>query len=343
MENSLPIQARIRGWGHYVPKQVVTNFDLANILDTSDEWITKRTGIKERRFANASETTASMAIKAGRAALNIANLSGEEIDFIIVATNTPDELTPPISSVVQAALAKKHIPATTLMAGCTGFMYALDMAYQYIATKRYRRILVIGSDFMSRFFNWQDRTTTVLFGDGAGAILLEATKESYGLYQAIFGSDGSQSEAIVLGGLIDSTHPAHNRHVLADKQSMSPFIYVDGQRVFKFATAVLANLFTELLAPSLLAKIEKEKLWCIPHQANLRIIKAAARTLNVPMEQFVTNIDRMANTSAASIPIALAESLDSGKFAPTDFLLLIAFGAGLTWGGCLIQPGHATC
>ncbi|MEM7117921.1 MAG: beta-ketoacyl-ACP synthase III [Chloroflexota bacterium] len=321
MNNISPIKAKIKGWGHYIPEKVVTNLDLEKVLDTSDAWITKRTGIKERRFANSSESTASMAIEAGKAALNKACLSGDDVDFIIVATNTPDELTPPVSSVVQAALTNKHIPATTMMAGCSGFMYGLDMAYQFIGTNRYKRVLVIGSDFMSRFFDWEDRTTAVLFGDGAGAILLEATENECGLYDSVFGSDGSQSDAIVLGGLVDSSHPSRKgkrTNVMDINPPVNPFIFVDGSRVFKFATNMLASLFTELLTT--VQVTEQEGVWCIPHQANLRIIKAAARTLNTPVERFITNIDRVANTSSASIPIALAENLDSGKFKPSDFI-----------------------
>ena len=322
---------RIAGWGAYVPERIVTNMDLAQSLDTSDDWIVQRSGIRERRIAAEHETTSTMATNASRVALARAGLDAAQLDLIIVATSTPDYLTPPVSSQIQHALGAVDIPAFVVVTGCTGFVYALTVAYQFIATGAYRNILVIGVELLSRFVNWQDRATCVLFGDAAGAVVVQATDSPCGLSGFALGSDGSLSDHIILpdGG---SARPFSANSLTTGGNYLS----MNGREVFKFATRVVGKASSEALGQAGLTLDDVD--WVIPHQANLRILQAAAREMGLPMERFIVNIDRYANTSAASIPLALAESLDSGLLQPTDTLLLVAFGAGLTWGAAVLQP-----
>lgn len=325
------LNGHVVGWGAYVPERIVTNFDLAQMLDTSDDWIVQRSGIRERRIAAAHETTSTMSIDASRLALVRAGLDVAQLDLIIVATSTPDHLTPPVSSQVQHGLGAEGVPAFVVVTGCTGFVYALSIAYQFIATGAYRNILVVGVELLSRFVNWQDRSTCVLFGDAAGAVIVQATDAPCGLYGFSLGSDGSQSQHIILpdGG---SARPFS-----ADSlKTGGNYLTMNGREVFKFATRVVGKASRTALSLAGLSMDDVD--WVIPHQANLRILQAAAKEMGLPMERFIVNIDRYANTSAASIPLALAESLDSGRVKPTDTLLLVAFGAGLTWGAAVIQP-----
>jgi 3-oxoacyl-[acyl-carrier-protein] synthase-3 len=272
-----------------------------------------------------------MAVDASRIALARAGLGATDLDLIIVATSTPDHLTPPVSSQVQHALGAGDIPAFVVVTGCTGFVYALTVAYQFIATGACRTVLVAGVELLSRFVNWQDRATAVLFGDGAGAVVVQATAAPCGLSGFALGSDGSQKDHIILpdGG---SARP-FSANSLATGGN---YLYMNGREVFKFATRVVGKASHEALCRAGLTMGDVD--WVIPHQANLRILQAAAREMGVPMERFVVNIDRYANTSAASIPLALAEALDSGTLQLTDTLLLVAFGAGLTWGAAVLQP-----
>jgi 3-oxoacyl-[acyl-carrier-protein] synthase III len=321
---------RIIGWGAYVPDKVVTNFDLEKMLDTTDEWIVQRSGIRERRIAGDHETTATMCINAGRVALGRAGLDAAELDLIIVATSSPDYYTPPVSSQVQHALGADKAAAFALVTGCTGFVYALSTAYQFIHSGTYQNILVIGAEMLSRHINWQDRATCVLFGDAAGAVVIQASQEPCGLLSSVLGSDGSQHQHIIApaGG---SAEPfgadtfATGRH----------YIQMNGPEVFKFATRVLGKASREAVAQAGMTMDQID--WIIPHQANLRIIQAAAREMRLPMERFIVNLERFANTSAASIPLALAEALDNGQVRPDDMLLLVTFGAGLTWAATVVQ------
>jgi 3-oxoacyl-[acyl-carrier-protein] synthase-3 len=320
----------ITGWGAYVPPHIVTNHDLEATLDTSDEWIVQRTGIRQRHIAGADETTSTMAIKASLAALAQANLPATELDLILVATSSPDYLTPPASSLVQAALTPHHIPAMTIVTGCTGFVYALVTAYQFIQAGVYRNILVVGVELLSRFLDWRDRSTCVLFGDAAGAVVVQATEQPCGLQGYDLGSDGANCQHIIMpaGGSARPFGP----DVLDER---SHYIRMNGREVFKFATRIFAPASERALRMA--GKCIDDIDWVIPHQANLRIIQAAAKDMGVPLERFIVNIDRYANTSAASIPLALAENLANGRIKPTDTLLLLSFGAGLTWAAAVVQ------
>ena len=328
------LNGRITGWGAYTPEEVLTNYDLEQRLDTSDEWIIQRSGIRERHIAAEHETTASLAIKAATDALRRADLPANSLDLIIVATTTPDYLTPPVSSQIQHALGAADVPAFVLETGCTGFVYSLATAYQFIATGAYKTILVIGVELLSRHINWEDRSTAVLFGDAAGAVVIEATEEACGLHSFVLGSDGSQAHQIIVpaGG----TAEPPNGDALAGGRH---YIHMNGREVFKFATRVVGRASREAVAKAGMSMDEID--WIIPHQANLRIIQSAAREMRVPMERFVVNIENYGNTSAASIPLALTEYLESGRIKPDDNLLLVSFGAGLTWGALVLQmaPG----
>ncbi len=320
----------ITGWGAYVPKRIITNQELEGTLDTSHEWIVQRTGIHERHVAEPHDTTSTMAVEASRAALARANLAPTDLDLILVATSSPDYFTPPVSSQVQAALGALDVPAMVIVTGCTGFVYALSVAYQYIATSTYRNILVVGVELLSRFVDWADRSTAVLFGDAAGAVVIQATDQPCGMLGFVLGSDGTQSEHIIMpsGG---SARP-FGADVLAEG---SHYLRMNGREVFKFATRVIGPASDQALRNAGLTMDDID--WIIPHQANLRIIQAAAREMGLPLDRFVVNIDRYANTSAASIPLALSEQLDSGTIKPTDRLLLVSFGAGMTWAAMVLQ------
>jgi 3-oxoacyl-[acyl-carrier-protein] synthase-3 len=323
---------RVVGWGAYVPERVLTNFELEKMVDTTDEWIVRRSGIRERHIAAPEETTASMAINAARAALARANLAPADLDLIIVATTSPDYLTPPVSSQVQHELGAANVPAFVVETGCTGFVYALTTAYQFIGTGAYRTVLVIGVEMLSRHTNWQDRSTCVLFGDAAGAVIVQATDGPGGLQGFVLGSDGSQYRQIIVPGG-GTAEPLTCEAMSEGRQ----FIQMNGREVFKFATRVVGRACLEALAKAGLTLDDVD--WIIPHQANQRIIEAAARDLGLPLHRFVINIDRYGNTSAASIPLALSEGLESGRISADDTLLLVSFGAGLTWGAAVVELG----
>lgn len=321
---------QITGWGAYVPERVLTNFDLEEMVDTSNEWIVQRSGIHERHIAAPEETTSTMSVKAAEKALNRAELLATDLDLIIVANSSPDYFTPPVSSQVQHALGATNVPAFVVETGCTGFVYALSTAFQFIAAGSYRKIMVIGVEILSRFTNWEDRTTCVLFGDAAGAVIVEATDKPCGLHGFVLGSDGSQAEHIMMraGGTVEP----FSEEVLASKRHL---ISMNGRQVFKFATRVVGRACFEALEKAGLTLDDVD--WIIPHQANLRIIQAAARDMDLPMSRFIVNIDRYGNTSAASIPLALAENLESGRIQPGDTGIFVSFGAGLTWGAMVLQ------
>ena len=324
------LYGQVTGWGAYAPRRIVTNHELEHSLDTTHDWIVQRTGIHERRVADPDETTSTMAVQASWAALAKANLPATDLELIIVATSSPDYLTPPVSSLVQAALGAHNVPAFVVATGCTGFVYALCIAHQFIATGAYRNILVIGVELLSRFVDWSDRATCVLFGDAAGAVVIQATDKPCGLLGSVLGSDGSNSQHIIMpaGG---SARP-FSADVLAEG---SHYIRMNGREVFKFATRVVGPASHQALKQAGLTI--DDIAWIIPHQANLRIIQAAAKDMHLPLDRFIVNIDRYANTSAASIPLALAENLDNGRIKPTDTLLLVSFGAGMTWGAAVVQ------
>jgi 3-oxoacyl-[acyl-carrier-protein] synthase-3 len=324
------LYGRITGWGMYVPETVLTNHDLAQCIDTSDEWIVQRSGIRARRIASAEETTSTMSVEAARHALARAGIAPHDLDLIIVATSTPDYHTPPVSSQVQAQLGATDVPAFVVVTGCTGFIYAYSVANQFIQSGAYKTILVVGAELLTRFVNWQDRSTCVLFGDAAGAVVIQATTEPCGMMGFTLGSDGSQGQHIIMrsGG---SKKP-FGAQALADGDH---YLEMNGREVFKFATRVVGKACQAVLDQAGLTMDDVD--WIIPHQANLRIIEAAAKDMRLPLDRFVVNIDRYANTSAASIPLALAEHVDNGRIKLDDRLLLVSFGAGLTWGATLMQ------
>jgi 3-oxoacyl-[acyl-carrier-protein] synthase III len=320
----------IIGWGKYIPSRVITNADLEKTIDTSDEWIVNRTGIRERHVVEPGETTSSMSVAAAEMALRKAGISPQSLDLIIIASSSPDYLTPPVSSQVQHALGAKKAAAFTLVTGCTGFIYALSTAQQFIASGTYDTILVIGAELLSRFIDWTDRSTCVLFGDGAGAVVLQATHTRSGVLACILGSDGSGSEHLILpaGG---SAHPP-SRETLDRKMHT---IQMNGPEVFKFATRVLGKTLRQVIHKAGLRTQDIDLF--IPHQANIRIIESAARVAGLPEEKIFINIHKYGNTSAASVPIALTEAMDEGRAKIGSTLALVAFGAGLTWASAVVK------
>lgn len=322
--------ARITGWGTYVPERVLTNFDLEKIVDTSDEWIRTRTGICERRIAAPGETCCSMSVAAAQKALEVARLNPTELELIIVATSSPDYLVPSVASMVQDRLGAKGTPAFSLVAGCTGWVYALVTASQFIQTGAYRNALVIGTEHLSVGVDWTDRTTCVLFGDGSGAVVLEASEQPTGLMAFELGSDGSDYDALIFPGC-GGVHPPS--HEVIDQRLH--YLRMDGHRVFKFATRVMADSVAKVVTASGLT-IDDIAL-IIPHQANDRIIELARRRLGVPPEKIMINIDRYGNTSAASIPLAFVEAIEEGRIKPGDRVVFVGFGAGLTWASAVFH------
>lgn len=315
----------------YVPEKVLTNFDLEKMVDTSDAWIRERTGIRERRIAAPEESTSDLATRAAKEALAAANLSPEEIDLIIVATASPDMLFPATACLVQANLGASRAAAFDLEAGCSGFIYGLAVGAQFIATGSCRHVLVIGAETLSRLTNWEDRSTCVLFGDGAGAAVLSPVSPPRGILSFYLRSDGSGGELLKL--------PAGAARLPASRETVESrlhFIAMNGREVFKFAVRAMEEAALEALNR---AGVSSQEIDCfVPHQANIRIIDATAKRLGLPPEKVVVNIDRYGNTSAASIPIALYEAVAQGKIKPGEStVLMVAFGAGLTWGSVLMR------
>lgn len=316
--------ARITGWGKHLPERILTNADLEKMVDTSDEWIRTRTGIRERRIAAPGETCSTMSVSAARKALEVAQLAPSDVELIIVATSTPDYWVPGAASIIQDQLGATGVPAFGLSAGCTGWVYALVTATQFIQTGAYRNALVIGTEHLSIGVDWTDRDTCVLFGDGSGAVVLEASDQPTGLLSHELGSDGSDYDALIFPGCAGAHPPSHE----VINQRMH-YLKMDGRRVFKFATRVLASSVTRVVSAAGLT-IDNVAL-IIPHQANDRIIEMARRKLRVPPEKMMINIDRYGNTSAASIPLALVDAIEEGRIKSGDNLVFVGFGAGLTW------------
>jgi 3-oxoacyl-[acyl-carrier-protein] synthase-3 len=322
--------AHITGWGMAVPQRVMTNDDIAKLVDTSDQWIREMTGIRERRIAGPEETTGTLAVSAALRALDVANLDPRQVDLIIVATSSPEHLFPSTASIVQDKIGAVDCGAFDLLAACTGFIYGLNMAAQAIKTGSINNALVIGSETLSRLVNWNDRSTCILFGDGAGAFVLQGSDEPGGMLASFLRSDGSGADllSIPAGG---SSHPASLNTVNNDMH----FIQMNGREVFRFATRVMARATEEAVAMSNLTIADINLI--IPHQANMRIIDAAARGLKLPLEKFMINLDRYGNTSTASIPIAVCEAYESGRIRRGDHMAMVGFGAGLTWGAAVLQ------
>lgn len=320
----------ITGIGYSVPDKILTNADLEKIVDTSDEWIVERTGIRERRVAAANVSTSMLAAEAALKAIADAKLTPEEIDLIIVATATPDMAFPSTACLVQNKIGAVNAAAFDLSAGCSGFVYGVNVGSQMIATGIYKHVLVIGAEVLSKILDWQDRNTCVLFGDGAGAAVLSEVEPGYGILSIDLGADGSGGESLLqpAGG---SRMPA-TAETVANRQH---YLQMNGSEVFRFATKVMGASALRVLER---AGITSEQVdWLVPHQANIRIIQSAAKRLKLPMDKVIVNVDRYGNTSAASIPIALGEARDQGKIKKGDTLVLVGFGAGLTWAGCALK------
>jgi 3-oxoacyl-[acyl-carrier-protein] synthase-3 len=317
------MRSRIVGTGSYLPAKVLTNADLAREVDTSDAWIRARTGIRERRIAAPAEQTSDLALHAARAALEAAAIAPADVDLVVVATTTPDMIFPSTACILQAKLGAQGGPAFDIQAVCSGFVYALALADRMVATGAARNAVVVGAEVYSRILDWSDRGTCVLFGDGAGAVVLVPSRVP-GILSTHLHADGRFQEKLcvpggVAGGGITGT----------------PFVRMDGGAVFKFAVNVLAEVGAEALAANGLDAAAVD--WLIPHQANIRIIEATARKLGMPMAKTVTSVERHANTSAASIPLALDEAVRDGRISAGQRVLLLGVGAGFTWGSALLN------
>lgn len=327
---NLPVTTGIAGWGMSLPATIRTNADLEKSVDTSDEWIQSRTGIRERRIANDSETTALLAIQAGQQAIDKAGVPPTQIDLVIVATITPDYGFPAVANVVQHALGATNAAAFDINAACTGFVYGLTIADGLIQSGYYRTILLIGAETMSRIVDWTDRATCVLFGDGAGAVVLRASQNAQGILGTTIRSDGGGAHLLFRPGTA-GYQPSSNSII----KSESEYIKMDGREVYKFAIRTMTEATIETLAKAGLRAQDVDLF--IPHQANIRIIDAATKQLDLDSSKVFTNVSRYGNTSAASIPIALCEAIDAGLIKQGNKLLLVAFGGGLAWGGVALE------
>jgi len=325
-----PRYAHVTGWGMAVPEKIITNQELAKMVDTTDEWIVSHTGIRERHVAGEHQSTASLAIDAALRALIVASLRPSELDLIIVSTSSPEHLFPATACIVQDQIGATKAGAFDLSAACTGFIYALTLAAQAIKSGAIQNALVIGSETLSRLTNWKDRNTCILFGDGAGAFVLQASEEPGGVLTSVMRSDGSGSDllSVPAGG---SRHPATLQSVYEGLH----YIQMNGREVYRFATRVMSQAAQEAVEAAQLTMADIQLI--VPHQANQRIIEAAVHRMDFPMERVMINLERYGNTSTASIPIATCEAITQGRLKPGDNVVFVAFGAGLTWGSSLVK------
>jgi 3-oxoacyl-[acyl-carrier-protein] synthase-3 len=312
------------GTGGYLPETILTNAQLTETIDTTDEWIVERTGIRERRIAAPHETASSMAEIAAREALEAAGLAPNAVDLIIVGTATPDRIFPSTACLLQQRLDIRHCAAFDVQAACSGFIFALSIADQYIRSGNAKHVLVVGSELNSRLVDWSDRSTCILFGDGAGAAVLGAAREP-GIFSTHINSDGQYKDLLYV------SNPTNSRGEINE----SPYIKMQGNEVFKIAVNTLEHIVDETLDAN--GFVQSDIDWLVPHQANIRIIAATARKLKMPMEQVVVTLERQGNTSAASIPLALNEAIRDGRIRRGQILLMEAFGAGFAWGSALIR------
>jgi 3-oxoacyl-[acyl-carrier-protein] synthase-3 len=317
------VHVTITGLGAYAPERVITNDELARMVDTSDEWIIERTGIRERRIAADSQALSDLSMPAARQALEQAGSDGTDVDLLIVATVTPDMMFPSTSAILADQLGAKDAAAYDLSAGCTGFMYALAQAYGMVASGLTRRALVVGGDVLSRILDWTDRSTVVLFGDGAGAVVLEPSEEA-GFLAFELGADGAGGEYLWL--------PGSGSRKFEDPDRL---VKMNGREVFKFATRVLVSS-AEAVLQQCGESVEDVDVY-VPHQANVRIIDHATKKLGIPSDRVVVNVDRYGNTSSGSIPLALADAQADGRLRPGSLVLMTGMGAGLTWGSALMR------
>jgi len=320
----------IAGVGSYVPAKVLTNAALEKMVNTSDEWITTRTGIKERHLAAPDEFTSDLGAQAARRAMQSAGVTAEQIDLIVVATITPDMPFPSTAALIQRKIGAHRAAAFDLEAACSGFIYALEVAQQFIMSRTYDTVLVVGAEKLSSIVDWQDRNTCVLFGDGAGAAILRNRPNAHGLLTAVMGADGRKADLLFMAGG-GSRCPASMESVAARLH----YLRMEGKETFKNAVQAMYNAAQEALRRCEI-DITRIKL-VIPHQANLRIIQAVGERLGARPEQLFVNLHKFGNTSAASVAIALDEAVQSGQVQPGDLLLLVVFGAGLTWGAAVIE------
>jgi 3-oxoacyl-[acyl-carrier-protein] synthase-3 len=320
----------ITGVGSYVPEKILTNADLEKMVETSDEWITTRTGIKERRVAAKDEFTSDMGAHAAQRAMKMAGVTGEQIDLVIVATVTPDMPFPATACFVQYKIGARRAAAFDLEAACSGFIYGLEVAQQFIMSRTYDTVLVIGAEKLSSIVNWKDRNTCVLFGDGAGAAILQNRPNSHGLLTAVMGADGEKADLLFMPGG-GSRCPATADSVAAKLH----YLQMEGRETFKNAVQAMCNAAQEALRR---CDLDISKIKCvIPHQANRRIIDVVGERLGATPEQFFVNLDKYGNTSAASVAIALDEAVAAKRIQRGDLVLLVVFGAGLTWGAAIIE------
>lgn len=310
--------SRIAGTGSFLPPRVVTNDELAQRLDTTDAWIRERTGITQRHIADESQGSSALAFEASRRALEAAGVSADAIDLIIVATSTPDYIFPSTACLLQAKLGVRNCPAFDLQAVCSGFVYGLATADQFVRSGQAKCALVVGAEVFSRIMDWNDRGTCVLFGDGAGAVVLVAADRP-GIHSSVLRADGSHADLLSVPG-----------NVAGGKIIGSPFLQMNGQQVFKFAVRVLDEVGREALAAAGATVADVD--WLIPHQANVRILEATARKLGIPAEKMIVTVDRHGNTSAASVPLALDVAVRDGRIRPGHRVLLQGVGGGFTWG-----------
>ena len=317
--------AHITGWGMAVPEPILTNDDISKMVDTNDAWIRERTGIHERRIARDNQFPSTLGVEASINARTVANLRPTDLDLIICTSSSPEYIFPATACLIQDQLGATKAGAFDLLAACTGFIFALNMAAQAIRSGSIKCALVVGSETLSRFVDWKDRNTCILFGDGAGAFVLQASETPGGVLSAVMHSDGSGGDSLMIPGG-GARYPATEASVHEGKH----YIQMDGKEVFRFATRVMASATQEALDAAGLTIEEIQ--WIIPHQANIRIIQAAARGLKLPMERFIVNLERYGNTSTASIPIAMVEAVECGKIKPGEKLVMVGFGGGLTWG-----------
>lgn len=322
----------IAGTGSYLPEKIITNHDIAKTVDTSDEWVYTRSGIKERRIAKSEEAASDMALISAKKAIENAKLKPEDIDLVIVTTVTPDMMFPSTACILQAKLGiRNNIPCFDIEAACSGFVYGVEVASKMMKSGYYKNALVVSSEKLSGILDWQDRNTCVLFGDGSGAVVLSTSEEKdVGILDTVLGADGSDTATLKLpaGG---SLMPASKETV----ENRQHFIQMNGREVFKHAVKIMGEKSFEVIERYGITPNEISLL--IPHQANTRIIESVAKRLKLPMEKVFVNIEKYGNTSSASIPIALDEALKAGKIKKGDYILFVAFGAGLTWGATLVK------
>jgi 3-oxoacyl-[acyl-carrier-protein] synthase-3 len=324
----------IAGLGMYVPERILTNVELESMVETNNDWIVSRTGIRERRTAAEGQATSDLAVPAALEALRVAGLAPTDLDLIIVATCTGDMGSfPATAAIVQDRLGAGKIPAFDVAAVCSGFVYALDVASQYVAGGRYDNVLVIGAEVLSKVVDWTDRNTCVLFGDGAGAVVVQPGIEGEGILGSILGADGSG--ACLLNIPAGGTRNPLTRALIDERQN---FMMMKGREVFRFAVEIMGEAALQVLASVGLTADQVDLF--VPHQANVRIIDAAAKRLGLPKEKVFVNVDRYGNTSAASVPLALCEAWRSGRIRPGDTVVTVGFGAGLTWGANVIKWGN---